>query len=1282
MMKKKLLVLFLAVTQVLVFLTAGAAEKELKVLAIGNSFTDSLRAYLPQVVNSVSGCKLDIDFAIIGGSDLYFHYDVWMNNRKEITRRPYYGKKALQDFISSKKYDIVTIQQHSSTGVKWKKDNDLGYAGPRMLEIIRKYQPQAKIMIQQTWSYRFDDPNFGKNWNITPKQMYKDLRNAQFGFAAKHGLEVIPTGDAVELARDTQKVKFKPYDIAAVEKLTYPAELPDQTGSMVVGIFWAPDGKGGHKIVKDSHHLNNRGKYLQACVWFGKLFDRPVGDIKFVPAELDADDAAFLRSVAAKVLAEKKTAAVPAEKTAENKKVDKNNASGWLDNFDNLNDARWVKIPSIATIVPYDQLSAANRVARVSPQKGQTYFLSNEKFVRGDLEISFKARPGREGNIFYYIGFHETDPWLKSICWVSIHNSTVTFGVKTPDGKRTSKKIGYVNGEYQTLVIKQSGKYLTVEFDGKKYEFKDQRLLHNEPMPVFVSTNTESSNVPAELHVDYVKVSGGRPQLRMAPHKMSADTAAAAAGYADLTLKNGKETYAFDLNGGLHWKSIRRSNSTMLDEKLFSPVFAVRVGNKMLYSHEMDVTKVEKSADKIVFTVKSPELKITALLSAFIENNTFKMSMSLTNDANDKRRIQAVFPIINNILPDNDFANAAYFFPWRGGVSGTVTADFTTEYGGLGWWQLMFAYNTKTGNGLYFFPEDATGIFKGLRMQKFVGGERPDVKHSEVVIYTEQPQLELVESNTALAMAQYYRGYDLAAGESWSSPAVRFVTYNGAWKEPLRIYSNWMRSRMKPVKVPRWFRDTFTWNNAHTNFFYDTKNNRYMSAKRLVGGEDAQQTAFWDNKPIEYPEEVKAKLPPLGRGQNGQFIPDLKRGGDATFNEEVRSVQAKGTRYTVYIDHRFCWRELDFARKYGKLWATMDANGNYPGYTRSDDQYLMCFYDQDKWVEYMTRACERLIKVNGLDGIYLDELGIAFQCFNPAHDHFKRGEYPIDPQGLNKSITKVRDAMIAANPEAALMTEHASSDYLTQFFDGSWDQTFYMGAFPFTEKYYDQNKICYFRFYYPEFKLAEWGSSKLHPKRCLFNGMGMDMGGFPDTDIQRLYARAMKENGDAFASLEPEPIIPTTVDGLIANRFPAVRKMIYTFFNTSDQELTGSVKEVPVITDLHYVELLRDNPVDMDADGRAKLSVKAKDVALLGCFPRLLAAEWQGRDIVITFPAASGEKVIICEHEDDSHFHAPRGKSTTVTAADGKVVYHYRDRNAKIIIKLLKDDYLVDEVIL
>ena len=90
-------------------------------------------------------------------------------------------------------------------------------------------------------------------------------------------------------------------------------------------------------------------------------------------------------------------------------------AIGWTEEFDNVAQPRWQIIPKCAEIVPRDTLSAANRVVKISPKEGQQWLLSSDKFVRGDLEISFAAKPPENGkSVFYYIGFHETEPWLKS----------------------------------------------------------------------------------------------------------------------------------------------------------------------------------------------------------------------------------------------------------------------------------------------------------------------------------------------------------------------------------------------------------------------------------------------------------------------------------------------------------------------------------------------------------------------------------------------------------------------------------------------------------------------------------------------------------------------------------------------------------------------------------------------------------------------------------------------------------------------------------------------------
>lgn len=58
------------------------------------------------------------------------------------------------------------------------------------------------------------------------------------------------------------------------------------------------------RIARDTIHLNDSGNYLQACVWFGFLFDKNPEEISFVPDTIGNSQAAKLRSIAARTLAE------------------------------------------------------------------------------------------------------------------------------------------------------------------------------------------------------------------------------------------------------------------------------------------------------------------------------------------------------------------------------------------------------------------------------------------------------------------------------------------------------------------------------------------------------------------------------------------------------------------------------------------------------------------------------------------------------------------------------------------------------------------------------------------------------------------------------------------------------------------------------------------------------------------------------------------------------------------------------------------------------------------
>lgn len=297
-MKKIMLLLFFAAA-------VSLAAAEMKVLTIGNSFTWSLKDDLPKIAKA-QGDTLLLAFANHGGCTIQKHWKYACEEESNPDAKYYKikNKKAkLREVLASEKWDIVTIQQASPKS--WVK----GSFYPELNELVayvKKHAPGAEIVFQQTWAYRSDDSRLAK-WG-GQKAMYEGIYNNYKEASAKFGFRVIPSGLAVEYAREAQKVKFKavPKEVIAEAKKDRNSKV-DQPGSLYVGWQWKTDRKTGKVgLRRDSIHLNERGRYLQSCVWYGFIFKKSPLDIKYQGKGLDAEDAAMLRACADKALKEYK----------------------------------------------------------------------------------------------------------------------------------------------------------------------------------------------------------------------------------------------------------------------------------------------------------------------------------------------------------------------------------------------------------------------------------------------------------------------------------------------------------------------------------------------------------------------------------------------------------------------------------------------------------------------------------------------------------------------------------------------------------------------------------------------------------------------------------------------------------------------------------------------------------------------------------------------------------------------------------------------------------------
>ena len=297
-------------------LAVGAAEKRpLRVLMIGNSFSLSVMRELPNIVDAQDEYALDITSLYIGGCSLQRHIREYETALDDPTHRPYAldryvtGQGRLKrvranliEALDARSYDVITIQQASPQSfspegwVPW---------GDRLVAIVRKKQPRAKLMLHQTWSYRSDAPLLRK-WQLSQAEMFSRVREVYAERARHFGCGVIPMGDAVRLWREAAPVSFRRIPGSKLKEYKRP-RAPSYKGDVVGRHYWKRSRKSGeYKLLCDTSHLNNDGVYLQGCVWFAALFGADATKIAYRPAYLTLREAELIRRCAAEAVAGKR----------------------------------------------------------------------------------------------------------------------------------------------------------------------------------------------------------------------------------------------------------------------------------------------------------------------------------------------------------------------------------------------------------------------------------------------------------------------------------------------------------------------------------------------------------------------------------------------------------------------------------------------------------------------------------------------------------------------------------------------------------------------------------------------------------------------------------------------------------------------------------------------------------------------------------------------------------------------------------------------------------------
>ncbi|MDR0938719.1 MAG: DUF4886 domain-containing protein [Mediterranea sp.] len=261
--------LFIALT-LLFCLFAGNvyAQRVVKILAIGNSFSeDAVEQNLHQLA-AAEGFQTIIGNLYIGGCSLERHVRNAQDNLPAYAYRKIGldGRKVntpnttLADALADEEWDYVSLQQVSGLSGQF---DSFEASLPELVDYVKARLPRrTKLMLHQTWAYAANSTHADfPRYHSDQQEMYQAIMKAVKKAARMERIKiVIPSGTAIQNAR---------------------------TSTL------------GDHLTRDGYHLDLAvGRYTAACAWFEKIFKRKVVGNTYCPSTVTPEQKAIAQRAA------------------------------------------------------------------------------------------------------------------------------------------------------------------------------------------------------------------------------------------------------------------------------------------------------------------------------------------------------------------------------------------------------------------------------------------------------------------------------------------------------------------------------------------------------------------------------------------------------------------------------------------------------------------------------------------------------------------------------------------------------------------------------------------------------------------------------------------------------------------------------------------------------------------------------------------------------------------------------------------------------------------------
>ncbi len=231
---------------------APEEDETMYILMVGNSFC----YYYPDELFGIAkeaGINMVICNVYYSGCTIQSHYDWWQNNRSNYEFYIYdqYGRKGisncgLETCLSAYDWDVISIQDGPTPYRQGGISGAVAAREPGLTELLKLFKerfPDADLYWHHFWSSQvgYEYKGYGIPNKSAQDKEYRDYCTLTKSVVTKHGLDVIPSGEAWEKARANELI-------------------------------------GDTLCMADCHHEGEEGggQYLNACVWFEMLTGRSV----------------------------------------------------------------------------------------------------------------------------------------------------------------------------------------------------------------------------------------------------------------------------------------------------------------------------------------------------------------------------------------------------------------------------------------------------------------------------------------------------------------------------------------------------------------------------------------------------------------------------------------------------------------------------------------------------------------------------------------------------------------------------------------------------------------------------------------------------------------------------------------------------------------------------------------------------------------------------------------------------------------------------------------------